>query len=419
MAISGRNPTRRRVLLAAGGTLAIPAIHTRAATSGVALVIGNSKYRWEASLPNVRRDAPDMAKRFQAMGLKTELLQDSGRQAMQQAIERFKSSARGADLAAFYFAGHGAAWGTDTYLVPQDADLANPNDVQKTLISASAVRASIDDARHRLLVFDNCRNNPADGWRQLEAERTAGFVPETQRESEGVPPDTLILYSTAPGRVAMDGPAGENSPFAAALLRQLSAPSVDLQSLEAKLRRDLLMATEGRQILWSQNTYQQPFAVAGGGGGVPAATGWANPNRVIDLPNAYAYARQNGLPLPLGLIAHRPAKTSPHFQKAASFKWDAHNKTGVSAFLLVTLSIEDSGRAELLLATHNDAGSLWRCTTATAAGSRLDFEANYGRPHFILDWRDANSGSVSAMRTERPGPSANPFSSAKFTRLDG
>jgi len=33
-------------------------------------------------VPNVRRYAPDIAKRFQEFGLKTELMQDAGRQAM-------------------------------------------------------------------------------------------------------------------------------------------------------------------------------------------------------------------------------------------------------------------------------------------------------------------------------------------------
>mgnify|MGYP003351395944 CR=1 FL=1 len=47
----------------------------------VALVIGNSKYQWETQLPNVRRDVAAVARRLQAYGLKTELLEDSGRDA--------------------------------------------------------------------------------------------------------------------------------------------------------------------------------------------------------------------------------------------------------------------------------------------------------------------------------------------------
>jgi uncharacterized caspase-like protein len=160
---------RRALLAGAGGVLAAPAIvRAQGQASGVALVIGNSKYHWEASLPNVRRDVPEIAKRFQALGLKTELLQDAGRDGLQRAVDAFAASSRGANLAAFYYAGHGATWGKDTFLVPVDADLRDPSAV-KTLTSVRALRKGMDEASHRLLAFDNCRNNPADGWRQQEA----------------------------------------------------------------------------------------------------------------------------------------------------------------------------------------------------------------------------------------------------------
>jgi hypothetical protein len=408
--------SRRGILVAASGLLAAPAVVRAQGANGVALVIGNSKYKWETSLPNVKRDAADIAKRFQVMGLRTEVVNDANRQSMQQAIDKFKAAARGANFASFYFAGHGTAWGKDTYLVPEDADLGNPNDVQKTLIPVSAVRAAMDEARHRLLVFDSCRNNPSDGWRQLQVERTAAME-ERQRELDRPSPDTLILYSTAAGRIAMDGPAGENSPFAATLLRQLAAPSIDLQALETKLRRDLLVATEGRQILWSQNSYAQPFTIAGGKGAAPAATGWGNPARIIELPNAYAFAQQNNLPLPPGLVSHRPGKNSPHFQKAGSFKWDDRKRIGVNPSLIIALSIEDNGQAEILLSTRNDRGPFWRCTTATVSGAQLQFEPDYKRPLYILNWSDANSGSATQRLPDRRA--GNAFIDAKFTRLDG
>src|SRR5471030_294714 len=168
----GHGIGRRTLLAGAGGLLASPAIvRAQGQAAGVALVIGNSKYKWEASLPNVKRDAPDVAKRFQALGLKTELLQDASQDAMRAAIDTFASTSRGANLAAFYFAGHGASWDKDTYLVPIDADLSTPSVVQ-SLIRVPSISAAMKDAANRLLVLDSCRNNPADGWRQLAAERT-------------------------------------------------------------------------------------------------------------------------------------------------------------------------------------------------------------------------------------------------------
>src|SRR5471032_2518631 len=268
--------SRRMLLAGAGGLLASPAIVCAQGSNGVALVIGNSKYRWEASLPNVKRDAPDVAKRFQALGLKTELLQDAGQDAMRSATDKFASASRGANLAAFYFAGHGASWDKDTYLVPEDADLNNPSIVQ-TLLPVRAVNAAVKEASHRLLVFDNCRNNPADGWRQREAVRSSSVAKTELAAAALNGPNTLVMFSTAPGRVAVDGPAGQNSPFAAMLLRQLAGQTVDLQVLPAKLRRELLIATDGGQVLWYQSTYDQPFVLTNLQKNRPAAADPAPP----------------------------------------------------------------------------------------------------------------------------------------------
>ena len=124
------NLTRRSLVAGAGLWLAAPAIVKAEGQNGVALVIGNSKYKWEASLPNVRRDVADVAKRLQEIGLKTDLVQDANRATMQAVIEKFKSAAAGADFALFYYAGHRASWDKHTYLVPVDTDLATPDAVK-------------------------------------------------------------------------------------------------------------------------------------------------------------------------------------------------------------------------------------------------------------------------------------------------
>ena len=121
---------RRTLLGSAGAVVAAPAIVRAQGQNGVALVIGNSKYHWESSLPNVKRDAPDVAKRFQALGLRTELVEDAGRESMARALQKFADSARGARFAAFYFAGHGVYWEKQSYLVPVDADLGDPRTVK-------------------------------------------------------------------------------------------------------------------------------------------------------------------------------------------------------------------------------------------------------------------------------------------------
>jgi hypothetical protein len=408
----------RRSLLAGGALLAAPSIVRAQGTNGVALVIGNSKYQWEAQLGNVKRDAPDIAKAFQAKGLKTELLQDLTRDAFQQAVSKFKAAASGANLAAFYYAGHGASWDKDTYLVPVDADLSTPNAV-KTLLPVRDVTAAMKDAANRLLVFDSCRNNPADGWRQLAAERSAFSL--LDQEQGDTPPNSLTLYSTAPGRVALDGPAGQNSPFARALLNEVGVASVDLAALPKKVRRSLLIASEGRQVVWDSNTYAAPFMLSGSKAGnsdvnVPRQGG--DPANAIELPNAYLFAQKNKFYIPSGLIAYRAKNDSPNARKVGSYEFTVQTPVGPSPFLLIVLSVDDQGTAQLVVVVQNDAGKLWRFITAQISGNRLSFRPSYGRPEFVLDWRDANYGSVAQLRdSSRPGGPS--MTNVRFSRLDG
>lgn len=418
---STRHAFGRRGLIAAGAAaLAAPSI-ARAqgqAAGGVALVIGNSRYSWEAPLPNVRRDVADVAKRFQAYGLKTELLQDAGRDAMRRGIDAFIGTVRGARFAALYYAGHGASWARDTYLVPVDIDLGTPSVVQ-SLISVPEIGKAMNAAAQRLLIFDTCRNNPADGWRQREAQRSAVTLSYGQGSGPSIDPNTLILYSTAPGRTALDGPAGQTSPFASVFLRQFDGP-VDLQTLPARMRRDLLMATQGRQVLWDTNTFAGSFVLnAAKDSGAAGPSGWAlDPGRLAELPKAYAYAQQNGIPLPAGLVAHRPRAQSRDGVKIGAFGWSAVQQNGAPASpqLLVVLSVDEASTAEVILAGKYPVG-YWRFLTASLSGSQLEFVPMSGGNRFLFEWKDANAGTI--VFTPVGSSTSTRIGGANFTRLDG
>ena len=300
-------------------------------------------------------------------------------------------------------------------LVPVDTDLSSPS-VVPGLIPVSSISAAMQAAAHRLIVFDNCRNNPADGWRQRESEEAAAGGGQMRR----IAPDTLILFSTAPGRVALDGPAGENSPFAAMLLRQLDGASVDIQALPGKLRRDLLLATEGRQVLFEHNSYERPFLLNGvaGKGGAAKASVWASdPSKIIELPNTYAFLRQNGGALPSGFFAHRAPSNSRHSQKVGAFKYDMKMMAGgILPQVLVVLSVEEQDIAEAIQVGSYRGTWFWQFYRCKLSGDSVELEVLPLRNRFVYEWKEANSGRVSLY----PGPGLNftPYTT-RFTRLDG
>jgi hypothetical protein len=406
---------RRGVFAGAGSILAAPRIvRAQGQASGVALVIGNSKYQWEAQLPNVRRDAPDAARRFQALGLRTEVLMDADRQAMLAALEKLKAAAQGAPLAAVYFAGHGVTWEKFDYLVPVDADLGNPASIMN-LVRTRQFYDAIAAAGHKLLVFDNCRNNPADGWRQTEAERRATVV----TPGGDLGPASLLLTSTAPGQVALDGPPGQNSPFAASLFRQLDMPAVDLQSLPGKIRRDLLVATEGRQMMFSRTMLTAPFTLgrAGAGPAVPALA--IDPARIVELPKAYAVAAENRIPMPEGLIAIRPSNGQNGF-RVGSYRAMTRNKYGKYPRVVVILSVEKGDRADIISAGTSYNGLLnWKYLSGVFEGNRLKLISATGGPDsadIYIEWKNPTSAT---WNMHQPLSTNGGMFSTDFVRLDG
>jgi hypothetical protein len=406
---------RRKLMAGAAGLFSAPAVARAQGKNGVALVIGNTKYRWEAPLPNTKRDVADIAQRFEQFGLRTELLQDVGRDATIRAIEKFKGAANGANFAAFYFAGHGALYDGYTYIVPVDVDLSSPSATAQ-LVGLPAIIDALGGAANRLIALDNCRNNPSTDWRQRHAESYAiKFESESTVAARATaPPNSLVIFSTPPERIALDGPPGQNSPFATALLRQLSGPSIDFQSLSGRLRRDLLLTTQGHQLLWSATTYKAPFILSGPASRVPIPSAEGGPATVIELVNAYAAATQGKLPMPPGLIAWRSPSAVANGPKVGSFRFDVN---GFPAILVVT-AVE--GRmANVILSSRLGAQgqASWKSALADATTSGLQFTAWDDGPRISFEWRDANSGTMSLV--PGGGQSNSRLVSARFQRLDG
>lgn len=398
--------------------LAAPAVvRAQGQTAGVALVIGNSSYRWESPLPNVKRDVPDIAKAFQTLGFKTELFVDLDRAALLQACEKFRDTARGAKIGAVYFAGHGAYWQSKSFMVPLDLDLTTESAV-KDLIPVVAAFTAVQLAEYRVMVFDFCRNNPYDGWRQREAKIDARISPTTAATVVRAP-RAIYQYSTAPGYTALDGPAGQRSPFATSFLQALSGPSVDLMTLPATLRRNLLVMTEGRQLTFEYSTIDAPHPLKGLGGQVAGPGG--DPSRIVELRNAYELSRQLGLFLPPGLVAYRPRAGSPDAHKVGAFRADIQIEATPGSLvpapaIYVVLSVPDANTGEIILTTKthaaNSGGTFWRYVTARNAGNALGYQNTNGS-RVEMNWRDRDSGLITMPAA---GSAGKQF---RFTRIDG
>jgi uncharacterized caspase-like protein len=187
----------------------------------VAFVLGNSAYRNVAPLPNPAIDAKSMAKVLRNVGFEVVEGANLTRDKMTERLLEFGKKAEGADVALFFYAGHGIAINGTNYLLPVDADLKSEMDVK--LGAAINIDVTLDqtmsDARVKLVFLDACRDNPfAARIRSAKATRSVNVQTGLAEMKSGE--GTLIAFATGPGQTALDGEAGTNSPFTRALMAQ-------------------------------------------------------------------------------------------------------------------------------------------------------------------------------------------------------
>ncbi|MER9045784.1 caspase family protein [Mesorhizobium sp. M0923] len=99
-----------------------------ASLKGVALIVGQSKYRHITALPNPANDARDIAKLLTDLGFDARSVTDRDAAKLKRDLERFAEDAEDADVALIYYSGHGIEAGGENYLVPVDADVSSLKD---------------------------------------------------------------------------------------------------------------------------------------------------------------------------------------------------------------------------------------------------------------------------------------------------
>jgi len=73
---------------------------------------------------------------------------------------------------------------------------------------------------------------------------------------------TLLAFSTAPGQIALDGD-GANSPFSLALARHIGTPGLEVQQMLTRVRAEVVSATHGKQVPWSNSSLLGEVYLAG------------------------------------------------------------------------------------------------------------------------------------------------------------
>lgn len=241
-----------RIMIAAisAATFLISTVSAQA-DKRVAFVVGNGAYKNVAALPNPATDATSMARLLRNVGFEVVEGSNLTRDRMTEKLLDFGRKAEGADVALFFYAGHGIAVNGTNYLLPVDADLKSEMDIKlgAAINVDLTLEQTMGDAKVKLVFLDACRDNPfAAKIRSAKATRSVNVQSGLAEMKSGE--GTLIAFATGPGQTALDGEAGTNSPFTRALMANLTAPGVEIQQAMTKVRAQVQDETSKGQLPW-------------------------------------------------------------------------------------------------------------------------------------------------------------------------
>jgi uncharacterized caspase-like protein len=267
---STQTPTRdlaRRQLLAAGAAGALlPTGQANAAVLRNAIVIGNAAYQ-RSPLRNAVADARLVSGGLRGIGFDVDHHEDLPLAAMLNALARWLARASGAEVRLLYFAGHGAQYRGQNFLLPVDAQPREEADLLRVSVNASELIDRLARQTHgvNVVVLDACRGGlpplepprgrpPSRDLQFGSAAATSGLAAEVS------PKGTLIAYAAAPGASAFDG-SGANGAYAHHLTNEMQVAGAPIESVFKRVRTAVARDTGNRQVPWETSSLVGDFCL--------------------------------------------------------------------------------------------------------------------------------------------------------------
>ncbi|MBN9982959.1 peptidase [Rhizobium laguerreae] len=250
------------LLIIAAMLLSIGTVHaaiTEESGRRVALVIGNSVYKTLPSLPNPANDVEEVATTLRAAGFDVTIGVNVDRIGLEDTVRRFLRSTSNAEAGLIYYSGHGIQVGGQNFIVPVDATLETPYDVETQTMPLDLILNHLkQNSRVQLIFLDACRNNPFNAQKFWMAEKLepVGATRGLARIDSDL--GSLIAFSTEPGQVALDG-TGALSPYSESFIKRASEPNREIRQVLTDVRRDVIAMTDGKQVPWENSSLMDSF----------------------------------------------------------------------------------------------------------------------------------------------------------------
>ena len=220
------------------------------------MVIGNAAYQNVPPLKTPTTDAAEVSKLLRTLDFSVIELENVDKVGMERALRQFSAEMDRADVALFYYSGHGVQVGDLNYLVPVSAKIEGARSLALDTIALQDVNSAMQEAgvKVELLFLDACRDNPFAGAFASAGPKVAtrGFAPV--RTTTG----SLVAFSTSPGQAAQDG-TGDVSPFTRGFLRYAAVPGLDIRQVLTRVRSYVAQETDNQQVPWDSSSLLGDF----------------------------------------------------------------------------------------------------------------------------------------------------------------
>jgi hypothetical protein len=203
----------------------------------VAYLVGNAHYQsGMAPLINPPQDVKLIQGTLQNLGFDVIVASDASQRSFQSNMRDFARRAQGAQVAFFYYSGHGIQSGGENYLLPVDAVVDKEADLDIEAVPLGSVLRQLEDAgpRYTIVALDACRDNP------IAKRQKSGLIGLARVDKQ--PTSSFIAYATQAGRTATD-----DGIFARSMSKRLSQPGLGLRAVFDLIAMDVDQYTQRKQ----------------------------------------------------------------------------------------------------------------------------------------------------------------------------
>ena len=225
-------------------------VAAREAHGRLALVIGNAEYD-SRPLRNPEHDAEDVAEFLRSANFEVREIKNAHLAALKDAAKKFVEDVNRYEVALVYYSGHGIEFQGRNYLIPVDASIKSDAEIPRMSLDLEDMLTRINRMRPKavVMIIDACRSTPLFASSRSLSAGLADMRPPT---------GTLIAFSAAPGQTASEG-SGRNSPYTAALLREMRVPNTPIEQILKETRKDVSVTTMDRQVPWYNSSLVGDF----------------------------------------------------------------------------------------------------------------------------------------------------------------